>query len=49
MKITWCLKQLFPMTYRSHWKDANGRSHFSVWKMWFGRVYQSEDFAVEVI
>lgn len=45
-KIAWLFKQLLPRTYRSHFTDGEGRKHFSVWKMFLGRVYDSEDVMI---
>lgn len=45
-KLFWYLKQLFPLTYRSHYSDAIGERRFAVWKMWFGKVYQYEDVII---
>ena len=41
-KLIWCLKQLLPLTYRSHYVK-NGRNHFVVWRMWFGHSFDVED------
>ena len=41
--MKWHLKQLLPLTYRSHYRDGEGNKHFAVWKMWLGRVYKNED------
>lgn len=45
-RIIWYLKQLLPLTYRSHVLDTNGVAHFYVWKMWFGRCYAVEHLIV---
>lgn len=45
-KLKWCLKQLLPFTYRSHFKTEDGNKHFSVWRMWFGRVFEYEDHVI---
>lgn len=44
-KIKWYLKQLLPLTYRSHYKRA-GKDYFCVWKMWFGRCYKMEEYQI---
>ncbi len=44
-KITWCLKQLFPLTYRSRY-GVNNEPHFCVWKMWLGKCYEVEDYII---
>ncbi len=45
-KIIWMLKQLLPLTYRSHY-ESDGKKHFVVWNMWLGRCFNQEDFVVE--
>jgi hypothetical protein len=44
-RIVWTVKQLFPLTYRSHYAE-NGQKMFSVWRMWFGKVFDHEKMAV---
>ena len=44
-KIKWGLKQLFPLTYRSHY-SCGGDQHFAVWKMWGGKVYDHENYKI---
>lgn len=43
--MLWHLKQLLPLTYRTHYRDAEGR-HFVVWKMWFGRCFAIDDYLI---
>ncbi len=45
--MIWYLRQLLPLTYRSHYRDSTGRRHVAIWKMWFGRVFQHEDWIVD--
>lgn len=45
-KMIWRLRQLLPLTYRSHYRDADGVHWFAVWKMWFGRVFQHEAYPI---
>lgn len=46
-KAQWGLRQLLPLTYRSHYGEADtDRRHFCVWKMWLGRVYAMEDYII---
>ena len=45
-KIEWHIRQLLPLTYRSHYEDGNGQRHFCVWQMWFGRCFNVEDVIV---
>ena len=44
-KIVWSLKQLFPLTYRSHYEQGN-KKMFSVFKMWLGKTYKHEAFCI---
>lgn len=44
-KLTWYVKQLLPLTYRSHYRDKNGK-HFAVWNMWLGKVFNYEDHLI---
>jgi hypothetical protein len=44
-RLLWCLKQLLPLTYRSHYGEHEEGlvvQRFAVWKMWFGRCYKVE-------
>ena len=43
--MLWYLKQLFPLTYRTAYKE-NGKKHFTVWKMWFGRCFKIDDHII---
>lgn len=43
----WHLKQLLPLLYRTHYVDQNGRDHFCVWRMWFGRCFAIDDYRIE--
>ena len=43
--MAWYIKQLFPLTYFSHYKE-DGKEYVSVWKMWFGRCYKHRKFEV---
>ncbi len=45
-KIAWYAKQLLPLTYRSKYKTQNGNSNFAVWRMWFGKVFEYENFII---
>lgn len=44
-KIVWSLRQLLPLTYRTHY-EQDGKQHFVVWNMWFGSCYNIEDVVV---
>ena len=46
-KLGWYVRQLFPLTYRTFYLDAQGLLHFAVWKMWFGRCYRVTDVFVD--
>lgn len=37
----WYLKQLFPLTYRSHYGKGE-EQYFCVWKQWFNIPYKIE-------
>ncbi|MEK3890242.1 hypothetical protein [Bacillus sp. FSL K6-3431] len=45
-QIKWYLKQLLPLTYRTKYEE-DGKKHFVVWKMWFGRCYSIDDYIIE--
>ena len=45
-RAIWYLRQLLPLTYRSHYRDAQGNKRFSVWKMWMGHAYAIEDYCI---
>ena len=44
-RVKWAVKQILPLTYRSHYK-MDGEKYFSVWRMWFGRVFDHESFKI---
>lgn len=46
-RALWMLKQVFPLTYRSRYSDADGQ-HFVVWRMWFGRCFATDDVLLRV-
>ncbi|MDQ0427684.1 hypothetical protein QOZ98_000509 [Planomicrobium stackebrandtii] len=43
--MKWYLKQLLPLTYRTHYEEGGVR-HFTVWKMWFGRSFAIDDYII---
>ncbi len=45
-RIKWYLKQLFPLTYRSKYREE-GIMYFAVWKMWLGRCYNHDRYAIQ--
>lgn len=46
--MIWYIKQLLPLTYRTTYVDEDdGKKHFIVWKMWFGRSYSIDDYIIE--
>jgi hypothetical protein len=45
-KIIWYIKQLLPLTYRTHYHDERGFRHFCVWNMWFGRSFNIDDVII---
>ena len=46
-KLNWYIRQLLPLTYRSHYRDSDNQYHFSVWNMWFGKVFNHEDYVIQ--
>jgi hypothetical protein len=45
-KILWYLKQLFPLSYYSHYLQ-DGFEKVCVWKMLFGKCYNVKTFTVK--
>jgi hypothetical protein len=43
--MLWHLKQLLPLTYRTEY-GQDGKQHFVVWKMFFGRCYKIDDVVI---
>lgn len=41
----WYLKQLFPLTYRTHY-GKDGKEMFCVWRMWFGKCFDVEEYTI---
>ena len=46
-KLEWYLRQLLPLTYRSHYRTSDGTKQFDVWNMWFGRVFNHESYTIK--
>lgn len=44
--MKWYLKQLLPLAYWSKYRDDTGQQYFSIWRMWFGHVYDLQVFKV---
>lgn len=44
-RVTWYLKQLLPLTYRTHY-GKDGKEMFCVWRMWFGKCFDVEEYAI---
>ncbi len=44
-RLIWILKQLLPLTYRTTYVQ-DGKKHFTVWNMWFGRCFHVDDVIV---
>lgn len=38
-RVRWSVRQLLPLTYRSRYSTEDGRSWFTVWRMWLGRCF----------
>ena len=43
--MLWYFKQLFPLTYRSEYKEGD-KKVFCVWKMWFGKCYKIDTYEI---
>jgi hypothetical protein len=41
-KIIWCIKQLFPFWYKTHYAIGK-EEHFAVWQMWLGKCFNVTD------
>ena len=46
-KKIWVFKQMLPLTYRSHYETSDKKKMFSVWRMWFGKVFDHESFEIK--
>ena len=44
-KAIWMLRQLLPLTYKVLHRKDGGRC-LSVWKMWFGVVYNHKEYLI---
>ncbi len=44
-RITWYMRQLLPLTYRTTYIEG-GVKHYTVWRMWFGRCFDIDDVTV---
>ena len=42
----WMLRQLLPLTYRTTYGTMDGKTHFCVWRMWLGRVFDVDRVTV---
>jgi hypothetical protein len=48
MRLKWAIKQLFPLTYKSRFTEmGTGIERLCVWRMWFGRCYNVEWYALQ--
>lgn len=45
-RLAWYLRQLFPLMYATEYEDPDGIKHVAVWRMWFGRCFNSRDWIV---
>jgi len=43
--MIWYFKQLLPLTYYSVY-HSEGKRHFHIWKMWFGKCYNQVKFNI---
>ena len=44
-RLVWSIRQLLPLHYRTTYSEQ-GRRHYAVWRMWFGRVFDYDDYVV---
>jgi hypothetical protein len=44
--MSWYLRQLLPLTYRTRYYAEDGKKHFCVWNMFLGRCYNIEDYII---
>jgi hypothetical protein len=42
----WLIRQLLPLTYRTTYRTMDDKTHFAVWRMWFGRVFAHEEHVI---
>jgi hypothetical protein len=45
-RVKWYLKQIFPLTYRTNYRDEDHAPHYCVWNMWFGYSYNIDDVVI---
>ena len=45
--LCWYLRQLFPLRYVSYFHVKSGDLIRSTWRMWFGRVYDTQTVKVD--
>ena len=46
-KLTWYLKQLFPLKYDTEYSE-NGKSYVTIWKMWLGRCFAIKKYELRL-
>ncbi|SFL80926.1 hypothetical protein [Salibacterium qingdaonense] len=46
-KIKWNLKQLLPFKYHTVHRTMSGQKKVTIWRMWMGRVFNSEQYTVK--
>jgi len=45
--VTWYLRQLLPLLYRTYYADGDGNVRLAVWRMWFGRCFACDDVVLD--
>lgn len=45
-RLIWYAKQLLPFTYWTTYTSETGEHRFTIWRMWFGRVFDHTDVKV---
>ena len=43
----WYLKQLFPFTYHTIYKQTDNRKYICIWNMWFGKCFNIEEYELK--
>jgi hypothetical protein len=46
-RLKWFFRQVLPLTYRSRYRNDKGQAHFVVWRMWFGKVFTTDDVLIQ--
>ncbi|BBL61525.1 hypothetical protein [Methanobrevibacter arboriphilus] len=46
MEFKWLVKQLLPLSYWTKY-GKNGKCYFVIWRMWFGKSFDIEEFEIK--